>query len=149
MKLLWQIMAGILGIFLADTFVYRVNLAVIPDRLGLFGITLTAYWQILILIGTILGLINFFLKPVLNLITLPLRVLTLGLFGLILNMAIIWILDVLFLELDIIGLGPLFWTTVIVWGINFLLKLYQSRMRLYQSRRMANETSNRAREAGF
>jgi len=40
-----------------------------------------------------------------------------------LNMVIIWILDILFLEFQILGFIPLFWTTIIVWLINFLLGL--------------------------
>jgi uncharacterized membrane protein YvlD (DUF360 family) len=122
-KIIWQIVGGILGIFLADRFVPGVSLKVIPGQSSFFGITLTGYWQILVLVGGILGLINFFIKPILDKITLPLKILTFGLFSLILNIGIIWFLDVLFLELDIVGLAPLFWTTLIYWGIAFLLRL--------------------------
>ena len=94
-----------------------------PGKSIFFGIALTQNWQILILVGTILGLINFFIKPILDKITLPLKILTLGLFSLILNMLIIWFLDILFLEFEISGLIPLFWTTIIIWLISFLLGL--------------------------
>jgi len=50
-----------------------------------------------------------------------LRILTLGLFGLIINMAIVWVVDVLFPELTIPGLIPLFWTTIIIWLTNLFL----------------------------
>ena len=119
-KLFWRIVAGILGIFLAIKFVPGVSLEVLPDS-SFFGIKLTQFWQILFLVGGILGLINFFIKPILDKITLPLKILTFGLFSLILNMVIIWILDILFLEFQILGFIPLFWTTVIVWLINFFL----------------------------
>jgi len=121
-KLFWRIVAGILGIFLAIKFVPGVSLEVLPDS-SFFGIKLTQFWQILFLVGGILGLINFFIKPILDKITLPLKILTLGLFSLILNMVIIKFLDILFLEFKILGLIPLFWATVIVWLINFLLGL--------------------------
>lgn len=121
-KLFWRIVAGILGIFLAIKFVPGVSLEVLPDS-SFFGIKLTQFWQILFLVGGILGLINFFIKPILDKITLPLKILTFGLFSLILNMVIIWILDILFLEFQILGFIPLFWTTIIVWLINFLLGL--------------------------
>ena len=121
-KLFWRIVAGILGIFLAIKFVPGVSLEVLPDS-SFFGIILTQFWQILFLVGGILGLINFFIKPILDKITLPLKILTFGLFSLILNMVIIWILDILFLEFQILGFIPLFWTTIIVWLINFLLGL--------------------------
>jgi len=119
-KLFWHIVGGILGIFLAVKFVLGVSLKVLPDS-SFFGIILTQFWQILFLVGGILGLINFFIKPVLDKITWPLKILTLGLFSLILNMVIIKFLDILFLEFQILGLIPLFWTTVIVWLINFFL----------------------------
>ena len=121
-KLFWRIVAGILGIFLAVKFVPGVSLEVLPES-SFFGIKLTQFWQILILVGGILGLINFFIKPILDKITLPLKILTFGLFSLIINMVIIWILDILFLEFQILGIISLFWTTIIVWLINFLLGL--------------------------
>ena len=119
-KLFWHIVGGILGIFLAVRFVPGVSLKVLPDS-SFLGFRITQFWQILFLIGGILGLINFFIKPILDKITLPLKILTLGLFSLILNMVIIKFLDILFLEFQILGLIPLFWTTVIVWLINFFL----------------------------
>ena len=121
-KLFWHIVGGILGIFLAVRFVPGVSLKVLPDS-SFLGFRITQFWQILFLIGGILGLINFFIKPILDKIALPLKILTLGLFSLILNMVIIKFLDILFLEFKILGLIPLFWTTVIVWLINFLLGL--------------------------
>jgi len=119
-KLFWHIVGGILGIFLAVRFVPGVSLKVLPDS-SFLGFRITQFWQILFLVGGILGLINFFIKPVLDKITWPLKILTLGLFSLILNMVIIKFLDILFLEFQILGLIPLFWTTVIVWLINFFL----------------------------
>ena len=129
-KLFLQIIAGILGIFLATKFVPGVSLEIIPGESSLFGIEFTAAWQILVLVGCVLGLINFFLKPVLKIITLPLRILTFGLFSLIINMLMVWVVDILFLELVISGIIPLFWTTVIIWLISLLLGLYQPRRRV-------------------
>lgn len=117
------IIVGILGIFLATKFVPGVSLTVIPNESIYFGINFTQNWQILILIGTILGLINFFIKPILNLITLPLRVLTFGLFSLILNIGIIWFLDIIFTELEIEGVVSLFLTTLIIWFLNLFVGL--------------------------
>lgn len=106
-RLVLQIVAGILGIWLAVLFIPEVEFI--------------GPWQTLFLAGAILGLINFFIKPILKAITLPLRILTFGLFGLVLNMGIIWLIDVIFPELIIPGLVPLFWTSLIVWVISFIL----------------------------
>ena len=124
-SLILQIIAGILGIFLATKFVPGVSLEILPGQSSLFGIEFTASWQILLLIGFVLGLINFFIKPILKMITLPLRILTFGLFSLVINMLIIWTVDILFPELVISGIIPLFWTTIIIWGVSLLLGLYR------------------------
>ena len=122
-NLFWQILISILAIFLATKFVPGVSLQIIPGKSVYFGIKFTEDWQILIFIGIALGLINFFIKPILNLITLPLRILTLGLFSLIINMAIIFFLDVIFPELEISGISALFFTSLIVWALNLFFNL--------------------------
>ncbi len=106
-SLFLQMVAGILGIFLAQRYV--------P------GVEFIGPWQTLVLAGVILGLINFFIKPILKIITLPLRILTFGLFSLIINMLMVWLVDIIFPELIIPGIIPLFWTSLIVWGISFIL----------------------------
>jgi putative membrane protein len=126
-RLILHLFAGIIGLWLATLIVPGVKIEIIPNVSAIFGIQLTAFWQILILIGSVLGLINFFIKPILNTITLPLRILTLGLFGLIINIIIIWIIDLLFPELIIIGFIPLFWTAIIIWFISFILRAYKKR----------------------
>jgi len=102
-----QIVAGILGIFLAERFV--------P------GVAFTGDWKALAIAGGILGLLNFFIKPILKLITLPLKILTLGLFGLVINMLIIWVVDIIFPELVIPGIISLFLVSLIVWALSFVL----------------------------
>ena len=120
-RLFWYIVAGILAIFLATKFVPGVSLEVIPGKSIYFGIEFDQQWKLLVLVGGILGLINFFIKPILDKITIPLKILTLGLFSLILNMALIWLLEILFQEFEISGIIPLFFTTIIVWLVNFFL----------------------------
>ncbi len=112
-SLIFQIVAGILGLWLAVKFV--------P------GVEFVGEIKYLFFAGAILGLINFFIKPILNVITFPLKILTLGLFSLVINMAIIWAVDILFPELIIPGIIPLFWTTLIVFAVSFLLGIYTSK----------------------
>lgn len=126
-RLIRHIVAGIISFWLAIIIIPGVEINIISDISGIFGIQFTTFWQILILVGFILGLINFFIKPVLKIITLPLNILTLGFFGLIINIVIIWVIDVLFLELIIIGLIPLFWIAIIVWLTNLILGTYKKK----------------------
>ena len=122
-KLFWYTVGGALSIYLATLFVAGVTLEIIPGQNTFFGIEFTKQWQLLLIVGGILGIINIFVKPIISLLTLPLKILTLGLFPLIVNMFIIWVLDVIFLELIIVGLVPLFFTSIIALIINLLLGL--------------------------
>ncbi|MBU4466866.1 phage holin family protein [Patescibacteria group bacterium] len=86
------------------------------------GVRVSGNWKTYLLIGAVLGVINFFIKPILDTLALPLKILTLGLFSLIINMVLVWLVDIAFVELVIIGLAPLFWTTALVWLANFILQ---------------------------
>jgi len=110
-KLLFHVVSGILGLFLATRFV--------P------GVVFTGTTKSLIIAGTVLGLVNLIIKPPLKIISLPLRIITLGLFGLIINMLLVWLVaDVFFpRDIEIQGLLPLFWTTLIIWVLNFFFGL--------------------------
>jgi len=107
-RLIFQILAAIFGLFLATKF--------------LPGVRFTESWQILILAGLILGLVNFFLKPILKLVTLPLRILTFGLFTLVINIVLVWIVDLIFPQLKISGISNLFLITIFIWSLNFLFQ---------------------------
>jgi len=109
-----QIIVGILGIYLAILFVPGVDI-ISGGELTKEGI------KILILIGTVFGLINFFIKPIISFITLPLRIITLGLFGLAINITMIWIVDIIFTEFTVSGFSALFWTSIIVWFLSCMI----------------------------
>lgn len=109
-RLIFHVIIGVLSFWLAIKFVS--------------GVMFTGGTKELLLAGCVLGLINFFIRPLLNLITLPLRILTLGLFGLVINMGIIWVVDFFFPELIISGIIPLFWTTLIIWVLYCFLGFY-------------------------
>lgn len=113
MALILQIIGGILGLWIA--------VIIIP------GVEFTAGIEYLMLAGISLGLINFFIKPIIKLITLPLRILTLGLFSLIINLAIIWLIDVAFPELIVPDFLSLLGITLIVWLISLFLGIKRKR----------------------
>lgn len=72
------------------------------------------FLKTLSLAGIVLAVINYFLKPIINLITFPLKILTFGLFGLIINIIIVWLVDILFPSLVIFGILPLLGTAFLV-----------------------------------
>jgi putative membrane protein len=55
------------------------------------GININPIWVVFI-VGALLTLINMFIKPIINVLTLPLNIVTLGIFSLIVNGAIFWLL---------------------------------------------------------
>jgi len=55
--------------------------------------------EVIILAGIILGILNFPIKPILKILTLPLRILTLGFFSFIINIFILFLLDLPFQDL--------------------------------------------------
>jgi len=107
-RIILQIVSGILGLWLANTIISRVDITTCKTML---------------LAGLVLGLINFFVKPILKFLTTPLRIITFGLFGLVINMAIIWLVAYFFQEISIKGIAPLFWTAILLWGMSTILHL--------------------------
>lgn len=120
-KLLSQIIAAILGLWLATLFVPEVVIRAYPAS-NFFGFSLTAQWEIILFLGIVLGLLNYFLKPLLKALSLPLEIITLGLFTIVINMALIWLLDMMFDELYIPLFLPLLYTALIIWGLNIILQ---------------------------
>ena len=120
-SILLQIAAGILGLFLADKFVNGVDFSGSLFLLPNSETQIHLFFSTLVFVGAFLGILNSIIKPILNKITFPLRIITLNLFTIIVAMAMVWITDVIFTELKISGIIPLFWTTLIVWGLGFIL----------------------------
>ncbi|MEI5008747.1 phage holin family protein [Streptomyces sp. NPDC087659] len=83
----------------------------------------------LIIVALLFGLVNFFVKPIVKLLTLPLFILTLGLITLVVNALMLlltsWLADVLDLNFHVEG----FWTavlggliiSVVSWALNVVL----------------------------
>jgi len=109
--LIWQMIGAFLALY--------VSSKIVP------GFVFQGQLVDLILPAIVLGLINHFVKPILNFITLPLRILTFGLFGFIINILIVWLIDILFIQIDIKGLMALFYTTLIVWLVGYFLSYYR------------------------
>lgn len=122
-KLLSQVIAATLGFWLATLFVPGVIIRAYPTS-NFFGFSLTAQWEIFLVLGIVLGLLNYFLKPLLKTLSLPLEIITLGLFTIVINMALIWILDLMFDELSVPLFLPLLYTTLIILGLNITINSF-------------------------
>src|SRR4051812_22927151 len=73
-----------------------------------------------LVLAVLLGLINVFIKPILNLLTLPLNIVTLGIFSLILNALIIMLLGHFVPNFSVAGFWSAFFFSIVVSLINAL-----------------------------
>ncbi len=119
-KLLSQIVSAVAGLWLATLLLPEIAVKVYPDS-NFFGFLITARWQLFLVLGLILGLLNFFVKPFLKTLALPLEIITLGLFTIVINGGLIWIIDLIFDELSAPWFYPLLYTTLIIWGLNIVI----------------------------
>ena len=91
------------------------------------GIGFDGGWLGLLRLALIFGLVNAFLRPLLQLLTCPLILLTLGLFTLIINMVMLkvteWIANAFGLGMSIDGWGPLFLGSLVISIVSMVLSL--------------------------
>lgn len=74
-----------------------------------------------LLAGLILGIVNAVLRPLLFLLTLPLQIITLGLFTLIINALLFWLVGVFHVGLIVDGFWPAFWGALVLAIVSFVL----------------------------
>jgi putative membrane protein len=83
------------------------------------GVRIHGWWAYIIG-AAVLGIANSVIKPVLTLITLPLIILTLGLFLLLINIAMIALAEWIAPNFSIDGFWTYVGTVVIVWLVNWI-----------------------------
>ncbi|GAB4470368.1 MAG: phage holin family protein [Armatimonadaceae bacterium] len=71
-----------------------------------------------------LTLVNAFIRPIVNLLTLPLNCLTFGLFSLVVNALMFWLVGALDLGLVVNGFLPALFGSVVLGAISGLLNLF-------------------------
>jgi putative membrane protein len=84
------------------------------------GIVVTGFWAAFFA-AAILGLLNVFFKPLLIILTLPVNILTLGLFTLVINAVLLKIASALISGFDVHGFWPAVLGAVIISIVNWLL----------------------------
>ncbi len=84
------------------------------------GFSLSGSWVNWLVLGVILTVLNFVLKPVLRFFLAPVIILTLGLGLLLINMLLLYLLDILSGNLTIQGIAALFWAAVLFGIFNLI-----------------------------
>jgi putative membrane protein len=99
MRFILRALAAALGFWIASRLVHGVHVRGIAALL----------WA-----GLVLGLLNALVRPVLTILTLPLTILTLGLFLLVVNGLTVWLVTAFIRDVRIAGLWPAILTSVII-----------------------------------
>lgn len=76
---------------------------------------------VVFVVGACLTLFNFFIKPIINILTLPLNIITLGLFSLIINGLVFWFIGGFVDGFTIVSFISAFWGALIISIMNWLL----------------------------
>ncbi len=74
----------------------------------------------LVLYGALLGLMFLLLKPLMKILSLPLLLITLGLFSLVINGLLLWALTLVTPSVIIEGLASYVWATMLITLINLI-----------------------------
>ena len=113
-KFIIQILTNSIAIFVAAKIVSGFTLA--EDS-----------FMTLLFIGFIFGLINFFIKPVLKLISIPIILFTFGLFTIVINVAMLLLLDYFVAEMNIESLSAAFWGMIVISAVNIFIGAFSKK----------------------
>lgn len=107
MKLLLRVLANCLAILIA--------IKLIP------GFIFNGSSLDLLIAGTVIGLINALIKPIIEFVALPVIFLTLGLFNILINVGMLLLADKFLTHLTIKGFWPAFWGVIILGLTNYFV----------------------------
>ena len=107
MRLIITILANGVGIYVASRIIS--------------GFSFTGGYLSLLVAAVVFALLNLLLRPILRFVTSPIIFITFGLFMIVVNMAILWVLDLFIPSLVILNLTALFWATLLIGIINLLI----------------------------
>jgi putative membrane protein len=99
---------------------WAINLAALWVADALWdGVTITG-WAGFLIGSAVLGIANTLIKPVLALLTLPLILVTLGLFYLLINIAMVALAEWIAPNFSIDGFWSYVGVVVVVWAVNWI-----------------------------
>lgn len=78
-------------------------------------------WYAALITALVLGLLNALIKPILLLLTLPVNVLTLGLFTFVINALLFWFVATVVKGFAVAGFWPAFWGALIMSLVSWLI----------------------------
>ena len=103
-------------------FLIKLLLSAVAVVIGAYvipGVTVNGYVTALI-VALIMSLLNVTVKPLLTILTIPITILTLGLFLLVINVIMIYITDALISGFSVSGFLPALFFSLVVSLVNWL-----------------------------
>lgn len=104
-------------------FLVRLLLTAVAVFAGAYlipGVEVKNFWTAII-VAIVMGLLNLVVKPILVILTLPITILTLGLFYLVINVVIIYLTDYFVTDFTVRGFVPALLFSLLVALINAVL----------------------------
>ncbi len=84
------------------------------------GVRLDGFWPAFFT-AVFLGLVNAVIKPILIILTLPINILTLGLFTLVINAGMVLLVAKIIPGFSVVGFWPALWFSIVAAILNFVL----------------------------
>ena len=84
------------------------------------SVTIDGFWPLFIG-ALVLGIANTIVKPILTILTLPLVIVTFGLFYLVINIAMVGLAEWIAPDFSIDGFWTYVGATIVVWFVNFVV----------------------------
>ena len=111
MSILIGLISNVLALYLANLWV--------P------GFVVTGGWKEYLIAGLLLGVLNLIVRPILKIVTLPLIWLSLGLFLIVINAIILWLVAQLTGYIIIDNYVALLWATLVAAAVNFVTRWFK------------------------
>jgi putative membrane protein len=82
------------------------------------GVVVESLYAALV-VALVLGVLNAVVRPVLVFLTLPINVITLGLFTLVINAGLIWFVGTIVKGFTVTGFVPALYAALILWAVSW------------------------------
>ena len=83
------------------------------------GVTVDGFYAALI-VALVLGVVNALIRPILIFLTLPINILTLGLFTFVINALLFWFVSTFVKGFHVSGFAAAFWGALVLWAVSWI-----------------------------
>lgn len=83
------------------------------------GVHVAGFYAALV-VALVLGILNALVRPILVFLTLPLNLVTLGLFAFVINAGLLWFASTVVKGFRVDGFLPALWASLILWAVSWI-----------------------------